>query len=181
MYPFLRLAYQGIVARRMPPLAPGDVHVSHHVCWPWDLDLWWELNNGRTLTIFDLGRIPMAIRTGLIDMLRAQRWGLTVAGSVVRYRRRVRMFDRLEIRSRLLGWDARFMYVEQAMWNSRGDCTSHAVYRSAVTDASGIVATERVRAAMGLSGDAPEMPGWVRDCFAAEDRRPWPPEMPEGA
>ena len=52
--------------RRLPPLPVLGTHVSHHRCWPWDLDPWVELNNGRTLTLYDLGRIPMAQRTGLI-------------------------------------------------------------------------------------------------------------------
>ena len=62
MYPFLRLAYQLFVTRNAPPIAPTDTHVSHHRCWPWDLDMFLELNNGRTLTIYDLGRVPGARR-----------------------------------------------------------------------------------------------------------------------
>ena len=77
-------------------------HVSHHYCLPWDIDLWRELNNGRTLTLYDLGRIPLAGRVGLIKVLRRERWGLTMAGASVRYRRRIRVFDRIEMRSRLV-------------------------------------------------------------------------------
>ncbi|TDA89988.1 thioesterase family protein, partial [Halomonas marinisediminis] len=103
--------------------------------------LFLELNNGRTLTLFDLGRIPLGQRAGLLALLKRERWGLTVAGSVVRYRRRVRMFDRIEMRSRLIGWDARFTYIEQIML-VRGVVTSQAVLRTAVTDAKGIVPTQ---------------------------------------
>ena len=34
-----------------------------------------ELNNGRTLTLYDLGRIPMMLRLGVIRTLRAKGWG----------------------------------------------------------------------------------------------------------
>ena len=61
MYPFIRLAKDIFINARATPLDMGETHVSHHICWPWDLDLWWELNNGRTLTIYDLGRIPLAM------------------------------------------------------------------------------------------------------------------------
>lgn len=176
MYPFIRLAYHGFRARSLPPLGLFDVHVSHHICWPWDLDLWNELNNGRTLTLFDLARIPMAQRAGLIAMLRRERWGLTIAGTVVRYRRRVRAFDRLEMQSRVLGWDPRFIYIEQSMWKTNGECSSQAVYRTALTNADGIVPTDRVRAALGLSAEtAPDLPDWVQSWIAAEAMRPWPP------
>ena len=33
-------------------------------------------------------------RIGLVDLLREHKWGLTVAGSMVRYRRRIRPFAR---------------------------------------------------------------------------------------
>ena len=93
MYPFVRMVKEGWKFRKASALSLTDTHVSHHICWPWDLDMWVELNNGRTLTLYDLGRIPMAVRTGLIDVLRGNRWGITVAGNTVRYRRRVRAFD----------------------------------------------------------------------------------------
>lgn len=176
MYPVFRLLKDSYRARAQPRLGFFDTHVSHHLCLPWDLDPWIELNNGRTLTIYDLGRIPFAIRTGLVDVLKEQGWGLTIAGSVVRYRRRVRMFDRIEIRSRFLGWDRRFSYIDQSMWRTDGECSSHAVFRAAVTDRAGIVAPERVMQAMHHAEPSPDLPDWVRAWIASEDQRPWPPE-----
>lgn len=175
MYPFLRLATGLVRATRQPRLGPFDPHISHHLCWPWDLDPWRELNNGRTLTLYDLGRTPLAVRSGLIEALRANRWGMTVAGSSVRYRRRVRMFDRVTMVSRLLGWDARFLYLDQTMWKG-ADCTSQALIRSAVTSSSGIVAPAEVARALGHAGDSPALPGWVLAWSEAEAHRPWPPE-----
>jgi acyl-CoA thioesterase FadM len=176
MYPFARFFFQMWRAGRVPPLGPFDTHVSHHLCWPWDLDLFLELNNGRTLTLFDLGRIPFGQRVGLLALLKRERWGLTVAGSAVRYRRRVRAFDRIEMRSRLLGWDARFMYVEQVMI-VRDVTTSQAVFRTAVTDRSGIVPTDRLVAHLAPGVPSPDLPPWVAAWCAAEDQRPWPPDL----
>ena len=175
MYPFLRLAKELYLARRQPPLGLFDTHVSHHMCWPWDLDGFLELNNGRILTLYDLGRLPLAARAGLVGALRRNRWGLTMAGAVVRYRRRVRLFERFETRSRAVCWDARFIYIEQSMWTSDGACASHVVYRAAATDRNGIVAPDRVLKAMGRSEASPPMPAWLAAWVAAEDLRPWPP------
>lgn len=176
MYPFVRFIKEMWIHRDAPALGVGEDHVSYHICWPWDLDMWRELNNGRTLTLYDLGRIPLAARGGLIPAMRQHRWGLTVAGSSVRYRRRVRAFDRIEMRSRIVSWDARFMYIEQSMWRADGECSSHALFRTAVTDASGIVAPARVAAALGIDPAPPEMPGWIAAWCAAEAERPWPPQ-----
>lgn len=174
MYPFLRMAKELVRARRLPPLGLLDSHVSHHRCWPWDLDLWMELNNGRTLTLFDLGRLPLARRTGLDRVLKARRWGLTVAGSSVRYRRRVTAFTRLTMHTRCLGWDARFLYMEQSMWNG-SECSSHVLIRSAIVSNAGMVAPAEMARAMGHSGDSPALPAWVQAWIEADATRPWPP------
>ncbi|MDN5788297.1 acyl-CoA thioesterase, partial [Pseudorhodobacter sp.] len=138
MYPYLRMFKELWKFRNSPALPILGAHISHHRCWPQDIDPWWELNNGRTLTLYDLGRLPLGQRTGLHGVLKRNRWGMTVAGNSTRYRRRVRMFDRVEMVSRCIGWDQRFIYMEQSMWKD-GECTSHMLLRSAVTSKEGIV------------------------------------------
>jgi acyl-CoA thioesterase FadM len=174
MYPFLRMFKE--MARARAHAAPGlfDTHVSHHICWPWDLDPWVELNNGRTLTLYDLGRLPLGARTGHSPAPGGARWGMTVAGSSVRYRRRVTMFTRLVTYSRCLGWDERFLYTEQSMW--KGDeCASQVLIRSAIVGKSGSCHPPNLQAAAGVSTTSPELPDWVKAWIAAEDTRPWPP------
>ncbi len=175
MYPFIRLSCEILRQRSAPPLGLGDTHVSHHVCWPWDLDPWIELNNGRTLTLYDLGRIPMARRMGLARVAMRHGWGMAVAGVSVRYRRRVRAFHRVEMRSRVLGWDARFFYLDQSLWRY-GDCLNQMLLRTAVTGRDGIVPPSKVAHAIGHAHEGPALPGWVQAWIAAESERPWPPE-----
>lgn len=174
MYPFIRMAKELARARRLPPLGLFDTHVSHHRCWPWDLDPWAELNNGRTLTLYDLGRLPLGRRTGLDVVLREKRWGLTVAGSTTRYRRRVTMLARLTMHTRCLGWDGRFLYMEQSMWQGE-DCASHVLIRSAVVGKAGIVPPAEMALALGASPESPALSDWVQAWIAAEAVRPWPP------
>lgn len=180
MYPFFRLAKVVIQYRRAPRLPLLGTHVSHHLCWPWDIDPWMELNNGRTLTLFDMGRIPLAMRTGISALLRKKGWGMAVAGATIRYRRRVRVFDRLEMRSRCLGWDDRFIYMEQSLWR-HGECTTHFLLRGAVTAGpSGIVPPAALLAELGQDAESPDLPGWVRSWIETERQRPWPPVMHAG-
>ena len=176
MFPFIRLIKDVFLASRQPPLKTlTDVHVSQHICWPQDLDIFLELNNGRALTLYDLGRIAMAQRAGLVAVLKRKRWGLTMAGSHVRFRRRIRGFERFEVRSRAVCWDDKFIYIEQSMWKRNGECTSHVLYRSAVTDKNGIVIPARVLSAMGQDSPSPVMPKWIAHWTRAESARPWPP------
>ena len=175
MYPVVRLRFQRHRHRNDPALPLFGVHESRHICWPWDIDVFGELNNGRTLTLYDMGRIVWVERIGLNPAMRREGWQLAVAGASVRWRRRVHAMERLTMRTRALGWDARFLYSEQALWRRDGECASHVLIRAAVSNRDGIVPSARVLAAMGHHDPSPELPLWVREWIQAEGHRPWPP------
>jgi acyl-CoA thioesterase FadM len=174
MYPFVRLALVGRAARRRPALPLDGTGELRLTCMPWDLDMFAEMNNGRVLTLYDLGRIDHAHRIGLIGLLGPNRWGFAVGGASVRYRRRVRAFDRLLLRTHCVGRDPRWFYIHQVM-ERQGEAVSAAVIRVCCTDRGGIVPTDRVLAALGTPGWAPAMPAWVQAWIEAEAARPWPP------
>ncbi|MFV0384213.1 acyl-CoA thioesterase [Paracoccus sp. (in: a-proteobacteria)] len=180
MYPFLRYAKEIIKFRNAAALGPTEPHVSTHRCWPWDLDPWVELNNGRTLTLYDLGRLPLAHRLGVMAALKRKGWGMTVAGNSTRYRRRIRAFDRFTMISRVVGWDSRFIYMDQSMWKD-GECCNQMLVRSAVTSDKGIVAPALLIEALGHPAESPPMPGWVMNWIEADAARPWPPLVPADA
>lgn len=175
MYPIRRQMLEWRRARRMGPLAPGEAHVNHMRAWPWDIDPFGDLNNGRIVTLTDVGRIGLALRSGLIDAMRRRRWGLAMAGSAPQYRKRVTMWARLEFRSRLVARDERFFFIEQSMW-ADGAPSFNMMCRTVVTAKGGAVATDEVAAELGRPDWRPEPPAWVRDWAAADSARPWPPD-----
>jgi acyl-CoA thioesterase FadM len=176
MYPFIRMIKEFVVHRNAGDLPPLGVHVSHHRCWPHDLDGFLEMNNGRILTILDLGRFVLARRSGLLTALRANKWGLTMAGVSVRYRKRIRLFTKFRVVSRAVGWDDKFFYLDQSIWV--GDaCAAQALYRSAITDHDGIVKPRRLFDYTGYEGPRPVLPEWVQNWIDADATRPWPPVL----
>ncbi len=86
MYPFIRLIRAILLNRKAEPLPLFGTHVAQHICWPWDIDPWMELNNGRTLTLYEMGRVGLFLRVGIVPVMRSQGWVGTVAGSSFRYR-----------------------------------------------------------------------------------------------
>lgn len=175
MYPLLRFTGE-VLKYRNKPMPFDGTHISTHRCWPWDLDPWMELNNGRTLTLYDLARVPMFIRTGAVDMLKKKRWRVTVAGVSVRYRRRITAFEKVTISSKLVGWDNRFFYTTQSIWKKDGDCANQVLLRSAIVGSNGIVDPAELAEAMDLDKTSPKMAEWVNNWIEAENTRPWPPE-----
>jgi acyl-CoA thioesterase FadM len=175
MYPFLRMAKELWKFRNAPPLSLLQPHTSTHRVWPQDLDIWNELNNGRTLTLFDLGRIPMSVRMGFKAVAKAKGWGITVAGNSLRYRKRVTLGQKLTQVSRVIGWDARFVYLEQSFWRGE-DCTAQMLLRSAFISKAGMVPPSEVLVALGQVQPSPDLPEWVSAWIAADALRPWPPQ-----
>lgn len=175
MYPVFRLGWHIFRYRNAPVLPVGGVHECSVICRPWDIDLWRELNNGRTLTLYDLGRVVLIRRSRLVSAMGKQGWGAVVAGVSVRYRRRIRMFECITMRSRVAGWDGRFFYVEQSLWKQDGECANHALIRLAVTGADGIVAPDQVARIMGVDPVSPKLADWITNWIEAEATRPWPP------
>lgn len=174
MYPIVRLALEYLRNRRAAPLPLDGEHLSRHRCWPQDIDIFLEMNNGRILTILDLGRTGLARRTGLLGVLRREGWALTLAGISVRFRKRIRPFARFTVCSRCVGWDDRFMYLDQSIWIGE-TCAMQALVRAVVTDANGIVPTPRVQNALGRTQPSPDLPDWVDNWIAADATRPRPP------
>lgn len=175
MYPMIRVAKEIWLNRTPRPLALGEDHVTHLMAWPWDIDVFLDLNNGRVLTLFDTGRFGLFKRMGLLNALRAKGWYGAVAGTAIRYRRRITMFQRLELRTRIAGWDEKFTYFEQSFW--RGEqCCAHAAIRIAITGGNGIVPTAEVSRALNLPEESPPLPEWIVRWSEAEEARPWPPE-----
>jgi len=175
MYPIFRLAKEVVLNSRREPIDLGATHVTRLRVWPLDIDTFFELNNGRILTLMDLGRMGFFVRMGIPKKLKDRGWYGTVAGTVVRYRRRVTVWQKLELRTRVIGWDEKFTYFDQAIWRG-DDCCAHAVVRTAITTGKGILPSVEVAEAFGYRSLSPELPAWVKSWDDAEKERPWPPE-----
>lgn len=175
MYPFVRIFYALWKFRNAPKLGPLDTHVSQHYCLPWDIDLWRELNNGRTLTLYDIGRIVMAQRNGTAAATQKAGFGLVVAGASVRYRKRITMFQKFELRTRLLGVDEKFIYIEQSMWLNDETCANHILLRGALVQKGKMIPPTELLKRLDGDFETPELPQWAQAWVDADKTRPWPP------
>ena len=176
MYPYIRVGAAVFRATRALRIAPDETVIERTRCWPWDIDPFAELNNGRSLTLMDIGRLSLLTRIGLVALARAQGLRLTMAGSRVQYRARVRPFAPMEIRSRLLGRDARFFYIEH-LTLTRGVPAHHALYRAVVVGPTGLAPTDAAVAGQAHPGWHARPPDWVMRWAEAENAIPWPPDI----
>lgn len=172
---WLRLISVLIRAFARPRCGLLDETVLRVRIWPNDLDIHGHVNNGRYLTLADLARLDFAIRTRLA-LLAIRSRAVPVMGDVTaKYRREARLFDTVEIRTRLLGWDSNWSYLEHRLL--RGDkvvavITARGVFRTA--RGAGAIPPAGLVQAAGGPADSPELPPairmWSASCDAA---MPW--------
>ncbi len=80
-----------------------------------DLDIYRHVNNAVYLNMMDTGRSNLLADCGGMPLLNDRGWYPVVAASTVKYRRSLTLGQRVEISSRVLGWDPRIAYLEQVV------------------------------------------------------------------
>lgn len=180
MYPFYRYTksiVKAIVAQKKgDTVGLEDVATMQFRCSLTDIDNFLEMNNGRVFTLYDLGRTDFAVRSGLGKQLLENRWGLVVAGSTIQYRKRIRAFDLVTIKTRIAAIDERWIYVEKSMWVKGQPCSS-ALLRTGVTKGGRVLQTQQVLDALGKSDWKLPPTGYVAEWIKSDADRPWPPSV----
>ena len=162
MYPYLRLVKVMLSSRNEGKPDPFKESVLALRVNVWDLDIFLELNNGRHLTLMDLGRFHLGKSAGLFEVLKEYKWGLMVAGVNVKYRHRLKYGQRFTLSTRLIDFDDRWFFFHQQIKVGEKVC-SQALVKTAVTSREGLVPTIKMREAMGIESWQPEKSEWIKD------------------
>ena len=175
MYPYLRLFRILLKAKFGDPLSLDDTSILVMRVFQGDIDIYPELNNGRHLTLMDMGRLDLAMRSGLMKIVHEQKWGFAVSGASLRYRHRLKALRRFRLHTQVVAIDDRWFYFHQ--YTAReGKVHSSALVRAGITSKQGLVPVKKVLGAMGIPDWNPGMPEWVRAWTEAEELRPWDSE-----
>lgn len=168
MFPYLRLVKVLAMARGRKPLAPFEDSVVSFRVWPGDLDQNRHLNNGRYLTMMDLGRFDLIGRMGMFPTLLKRRWHPVVTGATIRYRRSLDPFQKYDMRTRLLGWDDQGMYLEQR-FERNGTVHALGMIRGVFLGPEGRVAPETIVDLVAPGTRSPLLPTWVETWKRSQD------------
>ena len=112
MFPWLRLARVGfglIAESKVDLLATTRVHLR---VWPNDLDFNGHVNNGRYLALADIGRVHWFVRTGVLRVARRNKALPIIGDAIAKFRQDLKLFQRFEIHTRLIGWDRKWGFLE---------------------------------------------------------------------
>jgi len=171
MYPYLRLASTLVSSRCKSRVGMWDsVEMSLRV-WPTDLDPYLELNNGRYLTLMEMGRWELAERCGLLKEVRKHKWGFVVGGASIRYRRRLTAWQKFTLTTRVAAMDDRWFYFDQRVYRNGRQHTG-ALFRAGVLNQKGLVTTREVCEALQVDW-RPGLPEWIQTWAQSDDMRAW--------
>jgi YbgC/YbaW family acyl-CoA thioester hydrolase len=119
----IQLASASLLPRRPVP-GRGLLEASTTVLrvHPGDLDIYLHVNNGSYLQMMDVARSNLIADLGGFSLLRGKGWYPVVAASTMTYKRSLQLFERVEISTRVVGWDARVVYIEQVFTRRGAFC-----------------------------------------------------------
>ncbi len=150
--------------KALDPTAVGSIRLT---TLPTDIDILRHMNNGRYLSLFDLGRWDLLIRTGLFDGMKEQGWYAVVSSETITFRKSLQLWQRFEVQSRFIGHDDKAVFMEHRAV-VKGEVYARAIVRARMLRRTGgTVSNEELFATVGKPEGVPEIDPWVHEWAAA--------------
>lgn len=150
-----------ILSRFQSPVTALDETVVHFRVWPNDLDPYMHMNNGMYLTLLDLGRIGLMIRSGMMKLAKREGYYPVVASEAIKFRVSLLPFQKFSIVTRMIGWDDRFFYLQQRFMVGGKVAASAFIKGSVLSKKGGKISPPEMFAKMGLGPQSPPFPPMV--------------------
>ncbi len=152
--------------RRLETLGESILHFR---VWPNDLDTNLHMNNGRYMTLLDLGRFDLLLRVGVFRVGWRRKWIPVLGSASIRFRRSLKLFEKFTMKTRLIGWDETWIYLEQSI-ESKGKLTTLAYLRGMFTGPQGRVPMVELLKALGADHQpSPLLPEGLKMWLEGED------------
>jgi acyl-CoA thioesterase FadM len=172
---WLRLIGYLLTARGRPAISlPGEISVLRLRAWLSDLDLSLHMNNGRYLSLMDLGRLDLMVGAGLWPVVVRNRWTPIANNVLIAYRREIRLLQRFRLETRLVTWDATTVGIEQRFvlegGPRDGEVAARALFKGGIYDrrARRFVTIARMMREIGAEAVPPEPTPEVAAFLAAD-------------
>lgn len=135
--------------------------------WLNDFDPYLHLNNGRYLSLMDLGRLDLVIRNGLGSVMLRRKWFPVVGSSMIRYRRPVHAFHAFQLCTSLAGWDDKWIYVAHR-FEENDELMAAAIIQGVFRGSEGTISPQTLFRNAGYEVEAVRMPQWILDWQQAD-------------
>ena len=127
-----------------------------------DIDIAMHVNNGMYLSLMDLGRFDLMIRSGVWKLMRRKGWSPVVNAETVTFRKSLQLGQRYTIETRILGFDERAIFFEQRMV-SDGEIYARAYVATRLLSSQGPVTNAEIFEAFGNPPAEMALPEWIHE------------------
>lgn len=160
---WLRLVWALIGWRGRSKLNIWDVGVRSFRVWPTDLDIFNHMNNGKYLSLLDVSRFDLMLRSGTWQRLRKLSWYPVVVAETITFRKSLAPWQVFQIETQVAGWDAEGLLVDQR-FTVNGEIYAQVWVRLRfLKNPRGIITPQQLLAEFGDPGDGRQAPAWVLD------------------
>ena len=131
--------------------------------WPSDLDIYKHMNNGVFLTLMDVSRYDLALRSGTWKKWKKLGWYPVVVAETVTFRKSLMPWQSFDIESKVIGWDDQAFYFEQRFVVGNEIYTKAVVKIRFLKRSRGILSPDEVLAGTDEAiQNRPQLPEWVK-------------------
>lgn len=166
MSAWLRVLLTVISSFRRKRLKPDEESILSFRVWPTDADVS-VMNNAKYLTIMEMGRIDLMLRTGFLKLSREKRWSAPLASITVQFKKPLKRFQRFRLRTSLAYWDGGCVYVKHLM-EADGETAAIGIARIVILGREGRVSPSEALEALGYTNRSPSIPPFIESLEKSE-------------
>lgn len=137
--------------------------------WPNDLDFNMHMNNGRYLTIMDLGRFHLMATKGMLKPILKHRWQPVLGGVKMHFIKGLAPFAEFDLKTEVIWWDEKWIYIEQTFLQNK-TIIATGLLKALFTHQGKRISSEQLLGVMEYSPQKPEQPQHLKFWLDAEEQ-----------
>ncbi|MGV8970010.1 MAG: acyl-CoA thioesterase [Microbacteriaceae bacterium] len=163
MHMFFRTVFHMFRGRWSSPLDIHDIGRMNLRVMPTDLDVLNHVNNGVYLSLMDLGRMDLLVRSGAWKNFTKRGFYPVVASETITFRKSLQPWQKYVLETRVVGYDVKAVFIEQRFVVD-GEVYARAHISSRfLKKTGGVVTTSELSAAIGADISSFHPEPWISD------------------
>lgn len=136
--------------------------------WPNDLDFNFHMNNGRYLTLMDLGRFHLMAKKGILNAIFKNHWQPVLGGVKLHFVKGLGPFASYDLKSKVIWWDEKWVYIEQSFIQD-GTIMATALLKALFVHKGKRISSDQIIALLPTPPSKPELPPHLQHWIEAEE------------
>jgi acyl-CoA thioesterase FadM len=160
---YWRLFLTSLLARFRPKVSLWEGSHTPFRVLPNDLDVFRHLTNSRYLAFGDLGRLDLLSRGSYWRDIRGRGWFPVVTAQTITYKRSLKLWQKFQVHTRVLGFDDRHSYLQQSFVVGDQLMARSVVQIRFLKRSGGSVTQAELEEVAGGYPIELELPAWVKE------------------